>query len=792
MPLSRQLPNTDNATKEDGPAPDDSREHTPDDTPLTDQDAAAGGDDTATTGGGDDKRDDAVTDGAPAAATTRDTDRDTPAEPPGPRTAAPGAASAARRETTGGAAGDGRGSDGNAAESEAAAEAAGKPTAVGNPARADGADDEARTGDGTDSGPEQPTAARESAPARSALARPGKAEPGTPAPDSTVGSPADDATTGTADGTTAEAPPGGGPDTGGERRGPRGLRGLRARHPAAARAVAYTLTALAVLLVYAALVLPNGLTRFKPSAFTRIPGEAVVAAAVLLFLPPRARRWVAALSGTGLGLLLVLKFIDIGFYAVLSRPFDLVLDWILFEDGHSFLESTIGGTGATAALIGAVALAAALPVLMTLAVIRLSEILVRHRATATRTTFTVAIVWITCSAIGLQIGSTPVASSAAARLVKDRVNRVEAGIEDERKFARVAAVDDFRDTPPDDLLTALRGKDVLFAFIESYGRVAIDENPDMSRRMSAALAEDTGRLEKAGFSSRSGFLRSPTTGAGSWLAHSTLWSGLWVDNQRRYRTVTASDRLTLTGAFQRSGAWRTVGMMPGVTRAWPEGKFYDFDAIYDSQQLGYRGPKFSWTPVPDQYTLSAFERLERAKRDRDPLMAGIILATSHNPWAPIPRMIGWDEVGNGSVYHAMKEEGKDPEEVWKDPEQVRTEYRRAVEYSMDSLVSYLEEYGDEDTVLVVLGDHQPVPTVAGDGASRDVPISIVAHDEAVLDRIADWEWDEGLKPGPDAPVWRMDTFRDRFLTAYGPQGDGPAAREAGTESGTESGKPTKQ
>ncbi|MCC5034801.1 sulfatase [Streptomyces sp. WAC 00631] len=523
--------------------------------------------------------------------------------------------------------------------------------------------------------------------------------------------------------------------------------------------------------------MPNGLSRFTPFAFTRLPGEAVVAAAVLLFLPPRARRWVAALSGAGLGLLLVLKFVDIGFYSVLSRPFDLVLDWILFEDGHSFLESTVGGTAATAAVIGAVTLAAAVPVLMTLAVIRLSEILVRHRATATRTTFVVAIVWITCSAIGLQIGSTPVASSAAAKLVKDRVNRVEAGIEDERKFARVAAVDDFGDTPPDELLTALRGKDVLFAFIESYGRVAIDENPEMSRLMSAALAEDTDRLDKAGFSSRSGFLRSPTTGAGSWLAHSTLWSGLWVDNQRRYRTVTASDRLTLTGAFQRSGAWRTVGMMPGVTRAWPEGKFYDFDTIYDSKELGYRGPKFSWTPVPDQYTLSAFERLERAKKDRDPLMAGIILATSHNPWAPIPRMIGWDEVGNGSVYHAMKEEGKDPEEVWKDPEQVRTEYRRAVEYSMDSLVSYLEEYGDEDTVLVVLGDHQPVPTVAGDGASRDVPISIVAHDEAVLDRISDWEWDEGLKPGPDAPVWRMDTFRDRFLTAYGPEAEAPSASE---------------
>ncbi|MCC3654351.1 sulfatase [Streptomyces sp. S07_1.15] len=746
MPLSRQLPTTDNATKEDGPAPDDSRERTPDDTTTTDRstatdrDTATGHGDTSA--GGTDERADtgAGPDDAPAAAGTAADGTGAGEKPPGDDTAPAG--------------------------------------------------ERSRAGDGADHGPEQPSAEEESAPAgrpagtENPAAGTGTVDPADePAPARTPDGPAAGGDDGTAVGAPGGSRPAGTPGRRG-RRDPRGR--WRAEHPAAARVLTYGATALAVLFVFAALVMPNGLSRFTPFAFTRVPGEAVVAAAVLLFLPPRPRRWVAALSGAGLGLLLVLKFVDIGFYAVLSRPFDLVLDWILFEDGHSFLEATIGGTGATAAVIGAVTLAAAVPVLMTLAVIRLSEILARHRTTATRTTFVVAIVWITCSAIGLRIGSTPVASSAAAKLVKDRVNRVEAGIKDERKFARVAAVDDFGDTPPDELLTALRGKDVLFAFIESYGRVAIDENPEMSRLMSAALAEDTDRLDKAGFSSRSGFLRSPTTGAGSWLAHSTLWSGLWVDNQRRYRTVTASDRLTLTGAFQRSGAWRTVGMMPGVTRAWPEGKFYDFDAVYDSKELGYRGPKFSWSPVPDQYTLSAFERLERAKRDRDPLMAGIILATSHNPWAPIPRMIGWDEVGNGSVYHAMKEEGKDPEEVWKDPEQVRTEYRRAVEYSMDSLVSYLEEYGDEDTVLVVLGDHQPVPTVAGDGASRDVPVSIVAHDEAVLDRISDWEWDEGLKPGPDAPVWRMDTFRDRFLTAYGPEAEAPSASEPESNADAES------
>jgi hypothetical protein len=71
-------------------------------------------------------------------------------------------------------------------------------------------------------------------------------------------------------------------------------------------------------------------------------------------------------------------------------------------------------------------------------------------------------------------------------------------------------------------------------------------------------------------------------------------------------------------------------------------------------------------------------------------------------------------------------------------------------------------------VLVVLGDHQPAKVITGENPSHDVPISIIAHDPAVLDRISGWGWDDGLRPSPGAPVWRMDAFRDHFFRAFGP------------------------
>jgi hypothetical protein len=526
-------------------------------------------------------------------------------------------------------------------------------------------------------------------------------------------------------------------------------------------------TVSAGVLVLFALLLPNRLERLGVGAFLRIPAEGVLLAGLLLVLPPKPRRITAVVSGVLLGLLTVLKFVDMGFHQVLARPFDLVLDWILLDDATDFLRESFGRTGQVLAVTGVLLLFVALLVLTTLAVVRLTDLMVRHRAVAGRTTLVLGTAWIICVTLGVQVTGVPVATKGNAEFLGNRVEQVRAGLRDAQVFERQAAVDAFAGTPPERLLTGLRGKDVLFTFIESYGRTAIDD-PAMAERTDAVLREGTASLEAAGFASRSGWLTSPVTGAGSWLAHSTFLSGLWVKNQQRYRTLTTSDRMTLTSYFRRAGAWRTVGIVPGVRRAWPEGRYFGLEHIYDSGRLGYRGPYFSWTPVPDQFSLEAFERLEHGRKDREPIMAEIILASSHNPWAPMARMVGWEELGDGSVFHAIKKEGKDPREVWKDPESVRTEYRRAIEYSLRSVTGWLERYGDEDTVMVFLGDHQPVPTVTAGSTSRDVPVTLVAKDPKVLDRISEWGWTEGLKPAADAPRWGMDRFRDRFMTAYGP------------------------
>ncbi|MGH4004409.1 MAG: CDP-alcohol phosphatidyltransferase family protein [Pseudonocardiaceae bacterium] len=531
---------------------------------------------------------------------------------------------------------------------------------------------------------------------------------------------------------------------------------------------AWVTTALAGLLVLFALIAPNEISRLTPGAFVRIPVEGVLGVVLLLVLPARARRVVATLAGVALGLLTIVKILDMGFFAVLARPFDLVLDWSLLDSAMEFLTASIGRVGAIGSVVVAAVLAMAVLILMTLSTRRLARLVVRRRTTATRTVTVLAVAWMICAVLGAQIvPDVPVAAGSAAPLLYDRALQVRVGLQDQQTFAAEGVVDAYRDTPGKELLTALRGRDVVVAFVESYGRDAV-EDPEFASQVGAVLDGGHRRLSAAGFTSRSAFLTSPVAGGGSWLAHATFLSGMWIDNEQRYRTLVSSDRLTITSAFRRA-SWRTVAVMPGTTGDWPEAAFYGYDQVYDFRNLGYRGPNLGWATVPDQYTLSAFERLERGRPDRAPLMAEIPLVSSHAPWALIPQLIDWGHVGDGSVFDAIATEVDPPDTIWtKGPAHVRTEYRRSVEYSLNSLISYVETYGDDDLVLIFLGDHQPAPIITGDGASRDVPITIVARDRAVLDRISGWGWQDGLKPGPQAPVWRMDAFRDRFLTAFGP------------------------
>src|SRR5262245_5769622 len=93
------------------------------------------------------------------------------------------------------------------------------------------------------------------------------------------------------------------------------------------RVAAAVLTTLACAFVLFGLVAPARLGLLTPAAFLSIPLEGIIAVSLLLVLPMRVGRWVAGSLGALLGLLTIMKILDMGFYEAFARTFDPMTDW---------------------------------------------------------------------------------------------------------------------------------------------------------------------------------------------------------------------------------------------------------------------------------------------------------------------------------------------------------------------------------------------------------------------------------------------------------------------------------
>jgi hypothetical protein len=541
-------------------------------------------------------------------------------------------------------------------------------------------------------------------------------------------------------------------------------------------ALTMALTILALLFVWVALVGPDQPVALKLGALVRLPVEGFVFIALTAVAAPRARRWLVWVLGPLLGLVLLVKLFNIGFFAAFDRPFDPYQDLRYVGFASQTVRASLGQTTGILIIILIGAIVIGVPVLMALSVRRLTRIAAQHRLWTLRAVGGLGGAWILCWAFGAQlVARTPIASASAASLLVSQVSAVRGDIEDHAVFAREIADDQLAATPASQLLTGLRGKDVLLLFVESYGQVAV-QGSSIAPADDAVLASGDKRLAAAGFSARSAWMTSPTFGGISWLAHSTFQTGLWVDTPQRYNQLLAAHRFTLTDAFDRAG-WRTVDDVPSNDIFWAPGKtVFGFDQLYDRSDVGYRGPRFAFAEMPDQYVMAALQRLELAKTHRRPVFAEVDLVSSHEPWTRIPRMVPWDQLGNGSIFKTNKVDAGVGNlhisglgsyvDITGSPT-VRAAYGESIQYTMNALISYVQHYGNENTVLIVLGDHQPWSVVSGAEPSHEVPISIIARDPEVLKRISGWGWTDGLEPSPQAPVWPMSAFRNRFLTAFG-------------------------
>ncbi|MEM6712908.1 MAG: sulfatase-like hydrolase/transferase [Pseudomonadota bacterium] len=516
---------------------------------------------------------------------------------------------------------------------------------------------------------------------------------------------------------------------------------------------ATVLTLLALLVLHLVVILYNDLSGFTWRALTIFTWELpTIVLAVFALGTSRIGFAFRVILVAMLTFITALKGADMAMFASLTRSFNLVSDLPLIVSLYQLVVGALGHVAALLAVIAAVlsivGVAAALWwACRHIALLPKPQVLRPGFAPAVACVGAIFFSGIVITKVGdaMDAWETPVdvpGIAFTARIGVERTLETYNTLADLRAFRTASRDDPFARQGG---LFDIVDRDVFVVFIESYGRASFD-TPLYTDLHLETLKEAHGQLEAAGLSMASTFLTSPTQGGQSWLAHSSFANGLWIDNQTSYRAALTSGRQTLFHLAAKAG-FHTAAVMPQITLDWPEAQTMGFDTILAAEDLGYQGQPFNWITMPDQFTYAAADRYLRNPRLGDKrLFVQVATGSSHAPWVPVPELIDWDDLGDGTIFDPVVAQSETPRTIWRDRDRVRAQYRLAVDYALQAVFAYAELHAENPPLMLIIGDHQPAGFVALD-ERPDVPMHIVgpAH---LVDLLAD----EGFTPGliPDA------------------------------------------
>lgn len=530
------------------------------------------------------------------------------------------------------------------------------------------------------------------------------------------------------------------------------------------------LNCVAAAILYVALILPNHPGALSVWALFVFPLEWPLIVLGLLALPSKGVVTTIVRIGIVLfiTLITVLKLADFSTFVAYNRGFNPIVDGHLIIAAWHLGSGVLGIIAAAVAVIAIVGSVGVFAFAIWWATDRLVAVSLRGilRLSGAVATFPLAV--FAMAEVGhsmryWQLPFDPSGAAFTARVAAERVVMIRQTVEGLRTFRAAAASDPFAEVSP--LLDQIGARDVLFTYIESYGSSSLT-NPRYAPTHLATLNSIEADLDARGLAMRSGWMEAPMIGGQSWLSHATVARGLWVPDQRTYGAALISGRRSLFHLAQDAG-FATAAIMPAITMDWPEANLMGFDRILPATELGYEGLPFNWVTMPDQFTMTAVDRLVlqgTAGKDRPPVFAQIALISSHAPWTPVPSLVDWDEIGDGRIFNEVAVSGDPPDVVWRDHDRVRDQFRQAVDYSIQTVGAFAARHADDPPLMIVIGDHQPARFVSEDD-SFAVPVHIIGPQDLVA-RFGDWGWNEGLIPKPDARTWRMDMFRNQFLSTF--------------------------
>ena len=292
--------------------------------------------------------------------------------------------------------------------------------------------------------------------------------------------------------------------------------------------------------------------------------------------------------------------------------------------------------------------------------------------------------------------------------------------------------------------------DVYLLFVESYGGVA-SMSDYCEAPYDALTTQLNHELDSAGWSIASNYSKSTVIGGRSWLAMTTAMIGARIEDQIQYSEL-INNRPSyphMVDFFNQQGyeTFRVSTMrirradMDSLTMIEIPNRFWKFDHRYLFPDIPYKGYKYDlYGGIPDQYTLGWATDELLAKSDK-PTFYTAITMNSHGPWHyKMPPIVDdWRTLS----------EIKKPfgDEVI--PKDMRVfSYWTAMEYQLKMLTHYIKNKGQENSVYIIIGDHNPGGLeykLFNKFNKWATPIHIISKDSTFVESFHQHGFTEGMK-----------------------------------------------
>lgn len=256
------------------------------------------------------------------------------------------------------------------------------------------------------------------------------------------------------------------------------------------------------------------------------------------------------------------------------------------------------------------------------------------------------------------------------------------------------------------------------------------------------------------------------------MSIATVQTGVPIRNQLLYdRMVHVSGRYPHLTRFFDAHGYTTVSIQPGNTHrpGLPRMDPFSRDILLEAPDLEYQGPAYGWGKIPDQYSLG-FARehvLDDAARPRFVFFMGV---STHAPWDGLPPLVDdWHVLDEGADTGTLPRPAQPPTDgVASD---TRRRYFDTVAYDLEVIARLIEDTADDDTLFVILGDHQPAFRNEDRAPSYNAPMHVISRDEALIDAFANAGFEPGLFTEPGEPALNHEgvysLLTSRLLRRYG-------------------------